>query len=55
MTKIEEYEWFIGILNDLKTKYKNHNSEVLAHLIAVCSYNKEAIEKQWVEKSRQSA
>ena len=49
-SKIQEYDFLVSILSDLRNNYKGHNKEVLSHVLAVCSFNKAAIEKSEIER-----
>ena len=38
MSELQEYEWLLILLKDLKNNYKDHHSGVLEQLISIIEY-----------------
>lgn len=49
MTQLEETQWLISILNDLKN-YQEHNNKTLERYISIMKYDAESLEKQYIHK-----
>jgi len=50
MNRLEEYEWLITIMCDLKINYKEHHEGVLIEIINYLNNRKEAEEKTVIAK-----
>jgi len=49
MTQLEETQWLLSILGDLKT-YQDHNCKTLDKYISIMKYDAESLEKQYIHK-----
>lgn len=38
MTRVEELEWFVAVLNDLKFNYPEHDNKTLDEILSIVKY-----------------
>lgn len=50
MTKIEEDEFLISILNDLSINYPQHNYDELMYFISIIKFRKQSLEQAMIAK-----
>ena len=50
-TRVEELDFLISIITELKNKYKEHNSGILQNVLQQLQYQRELEEKQEINKN----